>query len=260
MSKLLPPTPQASQISSSYNGDNPYFNYAMVSPDGILYEDTFIQIGFESHFHKQSGRLVLYYGNLTIQPISNINTTIFPMNSIATNIQIPPQVIEPRRQAQQIIDFTCLSDFIDFPTLQINYVAAGRPFNHSIRLPIVATKFVQPLHLTAPQFLKSWAETTSEKQQVVDTGAPPSVPYVVQLLAEGFHLSVIPNEGSSWNVNNVVAAGLFTCATKQFPVLLRMEVSPTTFLYRLTIRTPSPILTASIMAILSVILGKPTSL
>jgi len=244
----------------TYSGDNPYVNYSLVSPDGVLYEDNFLQIGFESHFHKQSGRLTLYYGNFSGQPITNITTNINTFNSLQLSASLPPSTIEPKKQEQQTIDVVCHGEIPDSPTMQFNYLIGGRPFTQQLRLPMVVNKFIQPVRLTDKEFLQNWAQLSAEKQQVVDTGSPASVPYVVQLFTEGFHLSVIPNEGTSWSNNNIVGAGLFTCSTGNHLCLVRVEVSATTFLYRTTIRSPSPILTSSLITLMSIILGKTATI
>jgi len=98
----------------------------------------------------------------------------------------------------------------------------------------------------------------NEKQQIVDTGAPGNLPYAMAMFTDGFHMCVIP--GTSWNANNCVGAGLFHCVAGCLPVLARMEISDSTSLYRITVRSPSPTLSAAVLALSATIFGKPTTL
>jgi len=239
------------------SGSDPLFNYGLVSSDGVIYEDNFIQIGHQSHFYKHQGRFVLYYGNFTTGPLQNLQTSIALTKELSANQQRPPAVVEPRKQEQQLIDITCLSEFVDPPLVKIDYTVGGRGFSQTIKLPVSVVKFVQPYRVTEQEFLKLWGETPNEKQQIVDTAAPSNVAYCIQIFTEGFHLAVIP--GTSWSVNNVVGCGLFYSQSSNLPVLVRMEISPTTSLYRITVRTPSPTLSHGLLSTLALILGKPTT-
>jgi len=225
-----------------------------VCSDGVLYEDSSIQIGFQSHFYKNQGRIVLYYGNFSAGPISNLSTHIVISNALAVNHQRPPAVVDSKKQEQQIIELTCLSEFIEPPLLKLDYTISGKAFSNQVKLPISVIKYQQPYRVTEQEFLKLWADMGNEKQIVVDTGAPANVSYCIQLFTEGFHLAVIP--GTSWSVNNVVGCALFFSHTNHLPVLVRMEISPTTTLYRITVRTPSPTLSTAVLGVLSLILGK----
>jgi len=237
---------------------NPLYNYALVSPDGILHEDSAIQIGIQSHFFKHQGRLVLFYGNFTSSPITNLSVQIAPHTSIGVSLQKTPAGINPNKQEQQLVDVSCFSEFIEPPIMTVSYSVGGKPFSQTLKLPLVVVKFVQPHRVSEQEFLKLWPEMTTEQQQVIDTGAPANVQYAIQVFTEGFHLSVVP--GTSWSVHNVVGAGIFYSASQALPVLIRMEVSPTTTLYRITVKTPSATLTTSVLAVLALIFGRPTKI
>jgi len=234
------------------------FNYAVISPDGVIFQDTSLQVGVQSHFFKHQGRLVLYYGNFTTGPISDFSTQISPTPALQINLQNPPLMIEPKKQEMQVIDMTCLSEFIDPPVLNLSYSVNGRRFSQAIKLPVVSVKFIQPNRASESEFLKMWPELKAEVQQVVDTNAPANVPYCIQLFTEGFHLGVIP--GTSWSQNNVVGSGNLFTATKHLPCLVRMEISPTTTLYRITVRSDTPTLSMSLLNTFVATLGLPKQL
>eukprot|EP01101_Sappina_pedata_P001386 TRINITY_DN11474_c0_g1_i1.p1 TRINITY_DN11474_c0_g1~~TRINITY_DN11474_c0_g1_i1.p1 ORF type:complete len:261 (+),score=82.88 TRINITY_DN11474_c0_g1_i1:32-784(+) len=241
------------------------FNYATVSPDGILYQDDNIQIGFQTHFFKHQGRVVLSIGNYTDQPMNNINTLLMSKNVNPNPLHLaqqrPPAAIEPKKQIQHVVEVNCLSDFVDPPAIKIDYSLAGKPFTHIVKIPVSVLRFIQPNRITEQEFLKMWVEQPNpqnERVQVVDTGAPGNLAYAMQMFSEGFHLCVIP--GKSWNQNNVVGSGLFHSNDGIIPVLVRMEISATTPLYRITVRSPTPILSTALLGIASTIFGRPASI
>jgi len=134
----------------------------------------------------------------------------------------------------------------------------------------------QPLPINEQEFLKMWTESSVEKQYVVDTKAPCNIPYAAQVpfsscwlpeaktycrdyqvLVEGFRLAITPG---SWAQTNVVAAGTFFSSAGPQNVLLRLEVSTTTPLYRITVRSNSQALTASFSNLLQIHFGVPTTI
>jgi len=52
-----------------------FYNYAVVSNDGILFEDDAIQIGYQIGTQRELGRLVLYYGNFSNEKM-NLTTAL----------------------------------------------------------------------------------------------------------------------------------------------------------------------------------------
>lgn len=50
----------------------------------------------------------------------------------------------------------CLHEFADALPIQVSYLANGKSENLSLRLPIVLTKFVEPVLLDATGFFGLW--------------------------------------------------------------------------------------------------------
>jgi AP-2 complex subunit alpha len=55
---------------------NDNFKRLCMSSEGILYQDENIQIGFKSEYSNGVGRMMLYYGNVLLQPLLSFNTSI----------------------------------------------------------------------------------------------------------------------------------------------------------------------------------------
>jgi hypothetical protein len=55
-----------------------------------------------------------------------------------------------------LINVACLHEFADALPIQVSYLANGKSENLSLRLPIVLTKFVEPVLLDATGFFGLW--------------------------------------------------------------------------------------------------------
>ena len=59
-----------------------YFKKSSMLPEGVLYQDEFIKVGFKSEFSKGYGRIALYYFNATNQPLTAFRTFVSPLGYI----------------------------------------------------------------------------------------------------------------------------------------------------------------------------------
>jgi hypothetical protein len=77
------------------------------------------------------------------------------------------------------------------------------------------------------------------------------------IFEKGLHFGLLTVDN---NPNNVVAAGRFCTKDKETPTFVRLESNLGAGMYRLTVRTPSPILTAGLGQILGTQLQLPSAL
>lgn len=229
-----------------------FFKLLCINAEGVLYEDGNIQIGLKTEFQRGMGRLVLYYGNTTNAPITQFTTIISPVNYLSIQIQEIASVIRPMAQEQQLINVACLHEFADALPIQVSYLANGKSENLSLRLPIVLTKFVEPVLLDATGFFGLWKKLAGppyEHQSVFKAGATIDMPGITHVLSSGLHVGVL--SAIDPNVNNLVAAGSLFTTTKQVLILLRIETNPSAGMIRLTIRSESGQVTAAIKNLVS---------
>lgn len=233
-----------------------FYNYAVVSNEGVLFEDDVIQIGYQVGSQRELGRLVLFYGNFTNEKM-NLTTALSAEGMTVQPVGPLPSLLEPKKQVQQQLNITNNGEFVEPPLIKVNYGVAGKNFQKVLKLPLSVNKFISPLQINEQEFLKMWTESPAEKQYVVDTKAPCNIPYAAQVLVEGFRLAITPG---SWAQTNVVAAGTFFSSAGPVNVLLRLEVSTTTPLYRITVRSTSAAITNSLSNLLQVHFGVPTTI
>jgi len=169
-------------------------------------------------------------------------------------IQLQPVAnsIAPKAQAQQLLTFTCGAEFSEPPSLQLSFLTSTRPVNLTIRLPIVATKFMEQHRISGPDFFNSWKQYAGkphETQEVFKSGKPIDLNWISKVLQDGCHLAVL--KGVDPSINNVVAAGIFyAVGGTQIICLLRLETNPQANMCRLSVRSSSGQLSSALQTLI----------
>jgi len=212
-----------------------------------------LQIGFKSEYSKGMGRMMIYYGNTTTQPITNFRAETSSTRSVSANAQPVDTVIQPRTQAQQLIAINCLgTDFNGFSQLNLNFVSNGRPVHLTIKLPVGICKFFEPTQMNGPTFFQQWKlieNSPQSEQAIVKSARPVDIPWLSKILSNGFHFAVL--QGVDPNANNVVAVATFTYASAAVVCLLRIETNAAAQMYRVTVKSSDGQVTAGVKDLLS---------
>ena len=79
-----------------------------VSSQGILYEDTFLQIGLQSSFAASQGQLVLFLGNKSQGSLERLSITCGPNAALALAVGPYPQQLAPKRQERVTLQVSWL--------------------------------------------------------------------------------------------------------------------------------------------------------
>lgn len=207
-----------------------WLNKLTYSAEGVLYEDGQIQIGVKSKFQGHLGQLAIYFGNKVPAPLTSFTSTVHvsePDALSATFAKIPPNVLAPRTQSQQILHVECKKVFTSFPILTVSFLA-GAHQSISIRLPITITKFFEGVKFGQADFFERWKLI----------GGPPRESQVVfpipldnaghidparnRQVIGGNHLMIL--EDIDPNPSNLVGAGvLHTSIEGKVGCLLRLE-------------------------------------
>ena len=207
-----------------------WFEKLTYSEDGVLFEDVQIQVGIKSRYQGHIGQLAVYMGNKISAPLTGFTTKVDVDDPEALSItfaKMPATMVGPRSQSQQILHVECKKVFTTPPIMTISFLA-GSHQTIALRLPVVLTKFVEPVVLDASDFFERWRLI----------GGPPreaqSV-FPINLSSSGEldhdrHKEVISGQKLSVlrdvdpNVNNIVGAGvLHTSADGKVGCLLRLE-------------------------------------
>ncbi|KAJ3760361.1 adaptin N terminal region-domain-containing protein [Lentinula raphanica] len=216
------------------------------SSEGVLFEDVQIQIGIKSRYQGHVGQLAIYIGNKVPTPLTSFITTVHVEDPEALSVtfaKIPPNVIAPRTQTQQLLHVECKKAFSTPPILTVSFLA-GSHQTTSIRLPIVLTKFLEHVKLGQADFFERWkliGGAPRESQSIfpisLNSAGQLDLPKYRQVIA-GHRFNLL--EDIEPNPNNLVGAGvLHTSVEGKVGCLLRLEPNKEAKLCRLTVRSTS---------------------
>ncbi|OCF32713.1 AP-2 complex subunit alpha [Kwoniella heveanensis BCC8398] len=281
LSEPAPPSPAVAQAYQSQTGvlsNNPIANGSSMwlerlsySNEGILYEDSQIQIGVKAEYHGHLGRLALFFGNKIDSSFRNFFASIDnPISSALTASfhDAPISEIAGGAQIQEMIHVECKDYFGggglgQIPVLRISYLVgdedgAGGPEPRTLvlRLPITLSRFVEGVTLESAPFFERWkiiGGPPREAQTIfpIKLGSAGEVDVSRNTrIVSGNRLSVL--SGIDPKHENIVFAGvLHMSAGGKVGILGRLEPNKDAKLCRLTIRSTNEHVSAEMLRLTS---------
>jgi AP-2 complex subunit alpha len=207
-----------------------WFEKLTYSDEGILYEDVQIQVGIKSRYQAHIGQLAIYMGNKISAPLTGFTTKVDVEDPEALSVtfaKMPATMVGPRSQSQQILHVECKKAFSTPPIMTVSFLA-GSHQTIAIRLPVVLTKFIEPVILGATDFFERWrliGGPPREAQSVfpinLSKGGDLNHDRHKEVVS-GQKLSILSDVDP--NPNNLVGAGiLHTSADGKVGCLVRLE-------------------------------------
>ncbi|KAI0308202.1 Adaptor protein complex AP-2 alpha subunit [Multifurca ochricompacta] len=223
-----------------------WFEKLTYSNEGVLYEDVQIQVGIKSRYQGHIGQLAVYMGNKVSAPLTSFTTKVDVDDPEALSItfaKMPATTVAPRSQSQQILHVECKKVFTTPPIMTISFLA-GSHQTIALRLPVVLTKFIEPVILGPLDFFERWriiGGPPREAQSVFPinlTSGGELDRDKQQHVISGQKFSILPDVDPS--TNNFVGAGvLHTSIDGKVGCLLRLEPNRDAKLCRITVRSTS---------------------
>lgn len=229
----IPPISQPSVDQGVHLATGPsvdrWFEKLILSADGVLYEDVQIQIGVKSRYQGHVGQIALYMGNKIDAPLTAFTATVKVEDPEAFSVsfaKIPPTVIGPRSQSQQILHVECKKMFSKPPILTVSFLTGSHQAT-SLRLPVVLTKFFEHVKLGPSEFFERWKLIGSEREaqaifsiSLTSSGQLELNKY--RQIISGQRLNILDDIDP--NPNNLVAAGVLHMSIEgKVGCLLRLE-------------------------------------
>ena len=152
--EVKPPIPP---ITHGANVDR-WYEKLCYAREGVLYEDVQIQMGIKSEYHGHEGRLAVFIGNKMSAPLTSFTATLHVQDTDALSVsflKMPPSTIASRTQVQQLLTVECKKMFNQSPLLSVSFLA-GAHQSVTVRLPVVTTKFFEPVKLGPSDFFERW--------------------------------------------------------------------------------------------------------
>jgi len=218
--------------------------------EGVLYSDGTMEIGVKSEFHGNSGRVVLFFGNMTKTPVVGLSLSLNAIPQLQLQTQSLAQtVIGPETQVQHAVLVKCNEEFKDIMLMHVEWLHPATSTKVSIDLPfpVMLTKFLgtpAASAIAAPEFVATWkalSEPGMELQQVFSANSPIVVANIRKFLVDCYRVALL--DGVDSKESNIVAVASLSVGTKQIPVLIRLETNAEAKMFRITLRTQSPLAT-----------------
>eukprot|EP00775_Hariotina_reticulata_P003331 gene3331-3608_t len=226
-------------------GDVQQWHRALLVKDkGILYEDTFLQIGLQSRYSGSRGELLLFLGNKQAsQPVTGLQLVLgAPGSALQVEVGQLPAQLAPKQQVQVPVQVTCLQPFLEAPRLLLRYVSGSmRQVAQELLLPLAPHKFMVPQpHIAKEAFFDKWKSYRGpplKQQQMLERTTPLAVETTL-LIIRGLnfgveHLYLDPSP------NNEAGAALFTSGRPGAEKALLCQ-------FRVTVAAPDGLLAASL--------------
>ena len=161
-----------------------------------------------------------------------------------------------RTQAKLLLIVEVVAPFDDAPAMRVSFeTEEGESHEYPLRLPIVATCFMEPVTLEASAFMQRWKSLEGQERECQEVvKAPPNSPpidedymkRIAQIVTEGLKFGRCPGcDPTPWTVSG---AATFRTGAKDMNgnninvgCLVRVEANPQAGAFRVTTRTLHPL-------------------
>uniref|UniRef100_A0A0N4Z4F1 AP-2 complex subunit alpha n=1 Tax=Parastrongyloides trichosuri TaxID=131310 RepID=A0A0N4Z4F1_PARTI len=218
----------------------------VIKNNGVLYEDTIIQVGVKLETKSNLARLGMFYGNKTGQDFTNFTSSITSTKTLEEQLMVQEKAVDTiigaGTQVQQLINFVCFNEFSIQPVLNIsfNYTQMDGTITHftkKLYLPIFINKFSEPTDMTAEQFFNRWKQLNqpTQESQKIFAAKYPIDGTAIQNKLTSFGTKILLNVDP--NTENFVAAAVIETQNFKAGTLIRLEPNKATKRCRLTVRS-----------------------
>jgi len=235
--QLGPEEPDDSVLSTGWKA---WFDRLLLKEDGLLFNDSMIQIGLRSEYHGNLGRVALFFGN-KLAPgthFSAFTVTVTSRPGLAySSPNLPGSTLDGGAQFQWLLNFEAQKAFTGEPRVKITFMA-GSLQTIQLKLPVVLHKFMAAAPLPSPDdFFKRWKQIgpgePHEKQLVFASSGGIDLQQAKHVV-EGMRWSIL--SGVDKVAENTVGAGVVSLGGGKIGCLLRLEPNMERALWRVTVR------------------------
>jgi AP-2 complex subunit alpha len=242
------------------------FSNLCTSPSGVLFENAILQVGVKHEYSGSQGRISIFFGNMSKTPLTNVRAVIDEVDHLRVQKTGTQGLLDEdenggctvavRTQARLLLMVEVAAPFDDAPAMRVCFTTReGEVHEYPLRLPIVATCFMEPVTLEPEAFMHRWKSLEGqdrECQEVIKT--PPDAPRIdeeymkriVKIVTEGLKFGRC--EGCDTTPWTVSGASTFRTGAKDLKgnninvgCLVRVEANPTHGAFRITTRTLHPL-------------------
>ena len=242
------------------------FSNLCTSPSGVLFENSLLQVGVKHEYVGAQGRISVFFGNLSKAPLQHFRAIVEESDHLKMQKQGTQGLLDDgedggctvavRTQAKLLLLVEVTAPFDDAPAMRVMFeTEEGEIHEYPLRLPIVATCFMEPVTLEPKAFMQRWNSLEGndrECQEVVK--APPNAPAIneeymkriAHIITDGLKFGRCKGcDPTPWTVSG---AATFRTGSKDangnninVGCLVRVEANPQVGAFRVTTRTLHPL-------------------
>jgi AP-2 complex subunit alpha len=242
------------------------FSNLCTSPSGVLFENTLVQVGVKHEYVGAQGRISIFFGNLGTAPLKKFRVHVDDCDHLRMQKQGTEGLlltavdsgceVAAQTQAKLLLLVEVTAPFDDAPAMRLFFeTIEGMKHEYPLRLPIVATCFMEPVTLEPGAFMQRWKSLEGqdrECQEVVKAPlkAPPIdeeyMRRIALIITDGLKFGRCHGcDPTPWTVSG---AATFRTVAKDVNgnninvgCLVRVEANPQAGAFRVTTRTLHPL-------------------
>ena len=167
------------------------FSNLCTSPSGVLFENSLLQVGVKHEYLGSQGKVTVFFGNLGSEPLKHFKVKVdecdhLRMDKNDGNSGLLDEedgngcTVAVRTQAKLLLLVEVMAPFDDAPAMTITFeTSEGERHEYPLRLPIVATCFMEPVTLEATAFMQRWRSLEGQERECQEVvKAPPNAPEI----------------------------------------------------------------------------------
>ena len=244
------------------------FSNLCTSPSGVLFENSLLQVGVKHEYVGAQGRISIFFGNLHSTPLHNFKVKVDQPEHLRTQMQGTQDLLDDgesgtagctvavKTQAKLLMLVEVTSPFDDVPSIRITFeTEEGERHDYPLRLPIVATCFMEPVNLDPGAFMQRWKSLEGPDRECQEVmRLPPNsngideayMDRVRGIIVDGLKFGRCQGvDPTPWTVSG---AATFRTGAKDMNgnninvgCLVRVEANPQANAFRVTTRTLHPL-------------------
>jgi AP-2 complex subunit alpha len=249
------------------------FSNLCTSPSGVLFENSMLQVGVKHEYVGAQGRISVFFGNLHSSPLQNFKVRVDQPDHLRMQMQgtqdliddgeydSPGCTVATKTQAKLMILLEVTAPFDDAPSMRITFdTEEGEHHDYPLRLPLVATCFMEPVNLDPGAFMQRWKSLEGQDRECQEVmKLPPNAPEidekymdrVSKIIVDGLKFGRCQGvDPTPWTVSG---AATFRTGAQDMNgnninvgCLVRVEANPRANAFRVTTRTLHPLCSKAI--------------
>jgi len=242
------------------------FSNLCTSNSGVLFENSLLQVGVKHEYQGAQGRITVFFGNLGSNLLKHFRVTVDDYEHLRMQKQGTEGLLDDeegggcsvaiRTQAKLLLLVEVMAPFDDAPAMRVKFeTTEGVRHEYPLRLPIVATCFMEPVTLEAGAFMQRWKSLEGQERECQEiVKAPQNASEIDEDYMDRISTIVTDSlkfgrctgcDPTPWTVSG---AATFRTGSKDkngnninVGCLVRVEANPQARAFRVTTRTLHPL-------------------